>query len=346
MNLRNEKPRAGANGNGVHATFNTHQQKSALPQYSPPKFSPVDFEMIATCNRLALNGGCTMKRLQHPLSAAFPAMVDEDFQTLKDSIVNIGVQNPITLLDGMVLDGWHRYSAAAELGMACPEVELDPATDPRDFVLAQNKARRHVTAAQLALATTAVYDWMPEGNPGFVQLDTECPVAKTTAELAQIAGVHPSTIKQAKAVQKRAAPEVIEAVKRGDVGLPKAAAIAKLPQDQQAAALTAPTPKAARIVDEGSAIPHDEDFDDESYGLTDEERAVLAAAEAADREALAKLLESDDKLATAHAEITRLNHLNAHLQQRINGLMNEKNEAIKQAKKLQWQLDQVRKGQV
>lgn len=170
-------------------------------------------------------------------------MSPEDFQSLRDSIENIGVQNPITLLDGMVLDGWHRYSAAVELDMICPEVDLDPETDPRDFVLAQNKARRHVTQAQLALATASVYEWMPEGNPQFSQLDTQYPVVKTTAELAQIAGVHSHTIKQAKAVQKNAAPEVIEAVKRGDMGLVKAAAIAKLPKEQQAAAINQPMPK-------------------------------------------------------------------------------------------------------
>lgn len=278
-------------------------------------------------------------RSQHPLSAAFPAMAVEDFQALKDSIANVGVLNAITLLDGMVLDGWHRYSAATELGMACPEVGLDPATDPRDFVLAQNKARRHVTQAQLALATTAVYDWRPHGDQrSTLNVDR----AKTTAELAQIAGVHPNTITQAKAVQKRATLEVIEAVKRGDVGLPKAAVIAKLPPDQQAAALINPAPKAPAEASEPGAS---EELQPDDSGPDAEELAALAAAEAADREAMAKLLESDDALATAHAEITRLNHLNAQLQQRLNGLMNEKNEAVKQCKALQRQLDRARKGQ-
>ena len=185
-------------------------------------------------------------------------MQAEEFQSLKDSIESIGVQNPITLLDGMVIDGWHRYSAAAELGMHCPSVEIDGDIDPKDFVMAQNKARRHITAAQLAMATTAVYRWRPEGR---IQLDTECPVAKTTAELAGISGVHASTIKQAKSVQAHAAPEVIEAVKRGEVGLPKAAAIAKLPMEEQAAALHKPTPKPAAkpapVVEPEAAEPED-----------------------------------------------------------------------------------------
>ena len=97
--------------------------------------------------------------VQHPLSAAFPRMTPEEFQELKDSIEVLGVQNPITLHDGMVIDGWHRYSAARELDLPCPVVNLAQDIDPRDFVMAQNKARRHVTKAQLAIATTAGAAW-------------------------------------------------------------------------------------------------------------------------------------------------------------------------------------------
>lgn len=186
-----------------------------------------------------------MQLQQHPLSAAFPAMDAEDFQALKDSIEQIGVQNPITLFEGMVIDGWHRYKAANELHLECPSVELETHgwLDPREFVIAQNKARRHITKAQLAIATAAVYDWMERGKPDSVQMGTECPLRKTTAEMAKAAGVSERTIKQAKSVQTNAAPEVVEAVKRGDIGLSKAEKIAKLPKEEQAEAITKPLPK-------------------------------------------------------------------------------------------------------
>ena len=169
-------------------------------------------------------------------------MSADDFQSLKDSIMEIGVQNPITVFDGMVIDGWHRYTAANELGMDCPVVELGD-VDPRDFVLAQNKARRHVTQAQLALATTAVYSWKPLGanQHGGSAGPAEAP--KTTKELAAIAGVGVRSIEQAKVIQTKAVPEVVEAVKRGVIGGEKAAAIAKLPKEEQAAAIAQPIPK-------------------------------------------------------------------------------------------------------
>lgn len=238
---------------------------------------------------------------QHPLSAAFPAMQADEFQALKDSIESIGVQNPITLLDGMVIDGWHRYSAAAELGMHCPTVELDD-TDPKDFVMAQNKARRHITAAQLASATTAVYAWTPVGNPAFSQSRTECVIAKTNAELADIAGVGVRTIQQAKSVQSHAAPEVIEAVKRGEVGLPKAAAIAKLPMAEQAAALHKPTPKP--VVEPVAEEPPEEtelDAVKEALSILNEENDRLN-----DKLAIAQLDATEEEKSAAHTTILAL----------------------------------------
>lgn len=73
----------------------------------------------------------------------------------------------------------------------------------------------------------------------------------------------------------------------------------------------------------------------------DEIREAQLALQA-DQEAMHKLLESDDALATAHQEIKRLNVLNAQLSVRINGLMNERNEAVKMVKKLQNEVDKLR----
>jgi hypothetical protein len=63
----------------------------------------------------------------------------------------------------------------------------------------------------------------------------------------------------------------------------------------------------------------------------------------ADRELMNKLLDSDEPLKVAHAELTKLNFLNSQLQVRIASLMTEKNECISLCKKLQKQIDKVNK---
>lgn len=163
---------------------------------------------------------------QHPLSAAFPAMSADEYQALVDSIVSIGVQNPVTLYEGMVIDGWHRYTAAKESSMDCPQIELGD-VDPRDFVLAQNKARRNLTASQRAAAVTSVYAWHPAGKPCINQRSSNsapgADLPKTTKQLAAIAGTGTRTIEQAKVAHKAG---LTDAVKAGAITVKEAAKIA------------------------------------------------------------------------------------------------------------------------
>jgi hypothetical protein len=60
----------------------------------------------------------------------------------------------------------------------------------RDFLLVQNEARRHITQAQLALATTTVYQWrsIGENQHSEKRVATEWPPSRTNTELANIAG--------------------------------------------------------------------------------------------------------------------------------------------------------------
>jgi len=278
-----------------------------------------------------------MKFTQHPLSAAFPAMVADDFQALKDSIENIGVQNPITLFEGMVIDGWHRYTAATELGMDCPTVELGD-VDPRDFAWGQNGPRRHMTSAQLASATAAVYAWYPV--VGANQHTKSAPALsaapqKTTAEMAAIAGVSERSIRQAKAVQTNAAPEVIAAVKSGEIGLPKAAAIAKLPKEEQAAAIAKPIPVA-------KPDPIEVVMDD---GPDEAEMAALVKAQFADAELIQQMLEADDALAYVTNELAKARAQLEAMTASRNGYQNQCAELIKMVKSKDRQIAKLKQVQ-
>lgn len=264
----------------------------------------------------------------HPLCAAFPPMSDEEFQELKDSIENIGVQTPIVIFEDMVIDGWHRYTAANEVGVDCPESELPEDVDPREFVLASNKTRRHLSKSQLALSFAKVYEWVSHGH--YVRRgEPGSPLEKTNEELAELAGTSTKTIKQAKAVLKDGSEDVVKAVADGKISAKRGAEISKLPKDEQAAAINERPEPRPSILD-GNAPD-------------DEELQAMELAMEADRKLVNEMLEADEPMKLLHAEVTRLNYLVAHQEVRINSLMSEKNTAVKMIKDLQRQIDRAKR---
>ena len=139
-------------------------------------------------------------------------------------------------------------------------------------------------------------------------------------------------------------------MKRGDIGLPKAAAIAKLPQAEQARAISKPLPRKPTVVvpppsttaaAEPLALPDGMNEDD--YGPSPEELAASFAAEEDDRKLMHQMLHADDALATLHAEVTRLNAALRITNERFNSLMNEKAEYVRLVKSRDWQIKKLHK---
>ena len=87
---------------------------------------------------------------QHPISAAFPAMLETDFTALVNDIRANGQRLPIMVYDNQVLDGRHRYRACQQLGIARSS-RSSPAPIRSSVVLFLNLQRRHLTESQRAM---------------------------------------------------------------------------------------------------------------------------------------------------------------------------------------------------
>lgn len=89
---------------------------------------------------------------QHPLSACFPPMRDHEFAWLCESIARNGLRFPITLYEGQVLDGWHRYKACLRTGVE-PRFETFEGDEDQamDFLISCNVKRQHLNEDQLAM---------------------------------------------------------------------------------------------------------------------------------------------------------------------------------------------------
>jgi len=259
-----------------------------------------------------------MQLKQHPLSAAFPAMSADDFAALKDDIEVNGQREPVWLLDGMVLDGWHRYRACSELGLKAKQFTFPLDDDPVSYVKSANMHRRHMTASQRAIAEVALREWAPAGKPkAGAKAATVAALPKTTNEMAQEAKVSPRMIRDAKVVHKAG---LSEPVKEGSLTVNEAAKIARGTEakpEKKAQAKRAPWDKPA---------PPAEDF-----GPSDAEVAAAQRDQEEELASLRRIAESDDKLKAAMAEVKRFREENRILKERINSLMNEKLAAVQSA---------------
>lgn len=167
---------------------------------------------------------------RHPLSSAYPDMQDDEYEKLVKSIDRIGLQNPIVLFEGMIIDGWHRYLACADTHEIIKTIELASDVSPQDYVVSQNENRRHLTQSQLAYAAIKVYEWRKEGSNNlpnsaqYAELGEHNKIndlqdKKTAAQIAKLAGVSTRTIEQAKQIETNASKEIKKAVANGEISV-------------------------------------------------------------------------------------------------------------------------------
>lgn len=155
---------------------------------------------------------------QHPLSAAFPGMSDDEFAELRSDIAANGLHHAITLYEDAVLDGWHRYCACGGVGVT-PRFE----TFTGDWraairlVVSTNITRRHLSPGERADAAAAIADL----KPGNRSPATSSGVS--LQEAADLFGVGRTTVVAAKAVAESDDEELKAAVRSGKVSRKKAA---------------------------------------------------------------------------------------------------------------------------
>lgn len=163
----------------------------------------------------------------HELCALFPNLDEAEYNALRDSIAAVGLLEPITRLDGQILDGLHRYQACCELGIAATFVEFAGA-DPLEFVLARNLHRRHLDESQRALVAGRIATMRQGARTDLAQI-----CAKSQAEAAERLGVSRRSVQSAAAVLGAGIPELQRAIERREASVSAAAAVARLPQDEQ-----------------------------------------------------------------------------------------------------------------
>ena len=152
---------------------------------------------------------------RHILSAIFGDLSETEYFELLKDIEEHGIKNKdIITYEGQILDGWHRYRAAEELGIVdhLNFVVLAEGESASSYVVSQNLYRRHLTASQRAQLVVEANEWYKSGanqytadvTPrGVTSTDNfELTSVKSISDLAEEASVGKRTIDRAKQVSR------------------------------------------------------------------------------------------------------------------------------------------------
>ena len=209
----------------------------------------------------------TMTLELHPLCTLFPRLDGVEFKALKADIIANGQREPITVHDGMVLDGGNRYRACLEAGIE-PALKAFAGTDPASFVLSANMHRRHLAQGQMAAIVAGAQDWSRAQTAGGDRRSDHSATLRndSAADRAAKSGASLRTQQMADKVTK-ADPELAKQVRMGEISLPKAleqlaprasAAPAPASAPEQAGPV-APPSLAQQVIDQQyAAAPSDE----------------------------------------------------------------------------------------
>ena len=131
-------------------------------------------------------------------------MPETDFENLKKSVEADGFMDPlIRVLDGKVLDGWHRYQTALSLNLVRKLMFMNWDEEQEGkaiaFVAARNLERRHLTPSQRGQIVVFLNERFGWGGD---RSKTPNDALKTKSDLAADANVGVSTIDRAVKVEK------------------------------------------------------------------------------------------------------------------------------------------------
>lgn len=167
----------------------------------------------------------------HPLASIFPMMGDEELAELSESIRSNGQLQPIVLHEGKILDGRNRHRACLMAGVTPTFVDY-PGTDALEFVVANNLNRRHLSPSQLAWVASNI-ETMRHGGDRKSNQNANLRLDVTRSHAAEMFKVSKRSVASAAIVRDFGAPDLQQALAKGDIAVSTAAELALLPKHEQ-----------------------------------------------------------------------------------------------------------------
>ncbi len=234
------------------------------------------------------------------IQAYIDPLTPEEHDALERSVVTEGCRDALVLWGELLVDGHNRYGICQKHGLPFTTVQntrFRSVEDVKLWMIEQHLGRRSLTDFQrgeLALrqrqivaqrrerqlqdaastsassADTDAAPWDVDGAPppSAEAASAGAPIApsalRSREELARAARLSPAQVAMIEKIHQQAAPEVVAAVRAGDLSISAAAAVSTLPAEEQVAAASGGKDElrqAARRAREARRKPRDEAHD-------------------------------------------------------------------------------------
>lgn len=280
------------------------------------------------------------------LKAYIDPLTPDEYAALERSLLNEGCRDALVLWGEVLVDGHNRFEICQKHGLPFRTQQSDLFKSLEDvhlWMIEQHLGRRSVSdfqrgvlalrkreiidkrrAAFLAQAPSAAADasaddqstnaepapWEGEPTPAIAALTQPL---KSREDVARAARISSSQVAMIEKIHKQAAPEVVAAVKAGDLSLNAAAAVASLPEEEQKAAASGGAgelKQAAKRVREAKR-KHRESVADAADGKVAGDDSAGAATEAG----------SQDELKSLRQQVAQLTAENKQLRAQVANLL-------------------------
>lgn len=161
----------------------------------------------------------------HPFARLIPLISLGDLDRLYDDVREHGVNEPLIMFEGQVLDGRNRLAVASVLGVPVTLKDFEGTKDEaRAFVWSANVARRHLTIPQIALAADRFgFIAAAKAETGPVVPDADGAIRTPVAPWASLAAkrlgrqITPRTLERFDEAKISEAPDTMRRIESGEI---------------------------------------------------------------------------------------------------------------------------------
>ena len=161
--------------------------------------------------------------VDNEFKSLIPPLIDEEFKQLEENILHDGIREPLTVWNGILIDGHNRYEIAQTHGLEFTTVEMqfNSRDDVKIWIADNQFGRRDLTAYErsvLALKLKPLFAKKAKENQG-ERTDLLQNSAESSRPIDTRAGVSHDTIAKVEKIEAQATPEVKAALKAGEISI-------------------------------------------------------------------------------------------------------------------------------